>query len=71
VTDYTSCDDGQNYAAGTVIKIQLLKRFNDHIKTAQQRTIIDQYCDCTLMGGLLHLVQRGKGRGVPSSLYQM
>ena len=34
-----------------------------HIKNAEQRTIIQQYCDrlvrWPLMGGLLHLVQRG------------
>ena len=29
------------------------------IKTAEQRTIIQQYGTLALMGGLLHLVQRG------------
>jgi len=53
-----------------------------HIKTAEQRTIIQQYGDwytihTPLMGGLLHLVQRGGAwagwgpRPVPSSLYHM
>ena len=43
---------------------------NGHTKTAEQRTIIPQYGDhWPLMGGLLHLVQRGGDWAGP--LYQL
>ena len=54
---YASYDQRECYHVGLYFTAVL--PFNIHIKTAEQRTIIQQYGDWPLMGGLLHLVQRG------------